>query len=232
MDKFNSTLVSRLGPDPLHEVGCVLLYVSYRIATEKPFPAPVEDVCAAYDYALTHADELGILEDRICIMGISAGANLAWAATSMAGDGGLPGPCGLVAIYPMLDPDTTWDKHEGDTQQQEKDTLRRGWDMYLSRLQGLPAEQQKYAKLLQLSPEDLDRLPPTYLDVGSHDYFKEEVSQAVEMLKDGNVKVTAEVLEGMPHGFESRLYKQDPGNGVLQMAWGARRLFLQNILDV
>ncbi|KAH8761516.1 hypothetical protein F5883DRAFT_646977 [Diaporthe sp. PMI_573] len=50
-------------------------------------------------------------------MGISAGANLAWAATYIALDRGLPGLCGLVAIYPMLDPDTRWDKHEGATQQ-------------------------------------------------------------------------------------------------------------------
>jgi acetyl esterase/lipase len=147
-------------------------------------------------------------------------------------DRGLPGSCGLVAIYPMLDPDTTWDKHEGATQQGDKDTLRRGWDTYLSRLQGLPAEQQKHAKLLLLSAEDLGRLSPTYLDVGSHDYFKEEVLQAVKILKDANVKVTAEVLEGMPHSFESRLYKLDPGNEVLQKAWKARRLFLQKIFGM
>ncbi|KAH8758054.1 Alpha/Beta hydrolase protein, partial [Diaporthe sp. PMI_573] len=134
-----------------------------------------------------HAAELDILEDKICIMGMGAGANLAWAATYIALDRGLPGLCGLVAIYPMLDPDTRWDKHEGATQQGEKDTLRCGSDTYLSRLQGLPAEQQKYARLLLLSAEDLGRLPPTYLDVGSHDYFKEEVLRAVEMLKDANI---------------------------------------------
>ncbi|EWZ78226.1 hypothetical protein FOXG_14298 [Fusarium oxysporum f. sp. lycopersici 4287] len=232
LDKFNNSLVSRLGLDPLHEAGCVLLYVSYRIATEKPFPAPAEDVYAAYKYTLTHAAELGILEDKICIMGVSAGANLAWVATHMALDRGLSGSCGLMAIYPMLDPDTTWNKHEGETRQDEKDTLRRGWDRYLSRLHGLPAEQQKYARLLLLSTKDLDRLPPTHVDVGSHDYFKEEVLRAMDMLRDANINLTAKVLEGMPHNFESGLYKLEPRNEVLQKTWDSRRLFLQKIFGL
>lgn len=52
LDRFNGTLIRRLGPDPLHDLGCVLLYVSYRIAGEAAFPSPIEDVLAAYEFTL------------------------------------------------------------------------------------------------------------------------------------------------------------------------------------
>ncbi len=158
--RFNTHLTHRLGPDALHTLGCVMLSVSYRLATESPFPAPAEDVCAAYEYAREHADDLGILADEICIMGVSAGGNLAWAATHMALDQGLPAPCGLMALYPMLDPDTTWGKFKLLVGLGATSILRRGWDKYLAGLSHVPEPQQKYARLLQLPREDLAKLPP------------------------------------------------------------------------
>ncbi|KAJ6258157.1 hypothetical protein Dda_7074 [Drechslerella dactyloides] len=229
LDAFNKKLISRLGKDPLDELGCVLLYVSYRVATACPFPGPPEDVCAAYSYALANAADLGILKDKICMMGISAGGNLAWAGTHMALDEGLPGPCGLIAIYPMLDPQATWAEHKEDALQYKKDKLHDAWAVYRSKIQDCPKNVQKYADLLQLPADDLSRLPPMYMDVGTNDYFMEEVLQAQEVLNQHNVKVIVVILDGMRHGFESQ-GKQDPGyDDALKKALQGRRSFIQQI---
>ena len=226
---FNDHLIHRLGPDSLDPRGCVILYVSYRLATKSPFPAPVEDVGAAYEYALQHADDLGILSDKICLVGVRAGGNLAWAAVHMALDKGLPAPCGLVAISPMLDPDATWDKHRAPIRLEARDNLRRGWETYLVRLSDVPKPLQKYARLLQLSREDLAKLPPVYMDVGTEDCFAVEVLQAMEMLKGADVELDTQVVKGMEQSFEIPLYKKDPANKTLQRVWEARRSFLRKV---
>ncbi|KAF5234152.1 hypothetical protein FANTH_12254 [Fusarium anthophilum] len=166
LDKFNDSLIGRMGPKPLYDSGCVLLYVSYRIAGEAPFPKPVEDVYTAYEYALTNATTLGILKDKICFTGVSAGAHLALAATMMVMDQGLRAPCGQMLIYPMLDPEARLG---------ERNDLAVGWERFLCNLDNVPVKLQKYARLLDLSPEDLAKLPPTYIDVGDQDPFHEEL---------------------------------------------------------
>jgi acetyl esterase len=52
-----------------------VLSVAYRLAPEHPFPAAVEDVAAAYSWAVEHADELG--GGPVAVGGDSSGANLA-----------------------------------------------------------------------------------------------------------------------------------------------------------
>lgn len=226
LDRFNDALTRRLGTDPLHDLGCVLLYISYRIAGEAPFPAPAEDVYAAYEFARANADDLGILKNQICIAGVSAGGNLAWAATQMVVDKSLPPPCSLMLIYPMLDPDTDWPEHKGETRQAEKAVLSLGWATYLGDRGMLDSGQRKYAKLLDLSPGDLGKLPPVYIDVGGHDYFHAEVERAIYKL-EACTDVTARVWEGLSHNFESALYKDKHTRADLQKTWEFRREFLQ-----
>ncbi|MDX2939551.1 alpha/beta hydrolase [Streptomyces ipomoeae] len=55
---------------------CVVIAVNYRKAPEHPFPIPLQDCQAALEWAIQHADELGIDTNMITLGGGSAGANL------------------------------------------------------------------------------------------------------------------------------------------------------------
>ncbi len=56
--------------------GYVVFNISYRLAPAEPFPAAVEDACAAYDWVVRNARHWGGDPTRIVLAGDSAGGNL------------------------------------------------------------------------------------------------------------------------------------------------------------
>ncbi len=61
--------------------GYVVFNINYRLAPEHPFPSGLEDVCAAYLWALDNAERFGGDPERLVVAGESAGGNL---VTSLA----------------------------------------------------------------------------------------------------------------------------------------------------
>ena len=59
--------------------GYLVCNVDYRLAPKHPFPAALEDACAAWMWVVEHVQEYGGDAQRICLAGESAGANLALA---------------------------------------------------------------------------------------------------------------------------------------------------------
>ena len=57
--------------------GYLVCNVDYRLAPEFPFPAALEDGCAAWLWAARHGADFGGDQQRIALAGESAGANLA-----------------------------------------------------------------------------------------------------------------------------------------------------------
>lgn len=75
-------------------MGFVCASIEYRLVTEKPFPAPIEDCKCAVRFLKAHAQELGINPGGIGIWGESAGGQLAalvgasYANPALEGNGG------------------------------------------------------------------------------------------------------------------------------------------------
>ncbi len=61
----------------LLDAGIALASVNYRLSTSDPFPAQVEDVTRAVQFVRSMSKDWGLREDRIALMGTSAGAHLA-----------------------------------------------------------------------------------------------------------------------------------------------------------
>lgn len=56
--------------------GYVVCNISYRLAPKHPFPAALEDTCAAFEWVLRHVAEYGGDPNNVVFAGESAGANL------------------------------------------------------------------------------------------------------------------------------------------------------------
>lgn len=61
--------------------GYLVFNISYRLAPLHPYPAALEDACAAYEWVIENAARFGGDISRLVVAGESAGANLATAVT-------------------------------------------------------------------------------------------------------------------------------------------------------
>lgn len=64
--------------------GYLVVNISYRLAPKHPYPAAIEDTCAAYRWLAKHITELGGDPERVAVAGESAGGNLITALTLTA----------------------------------------------------------------------------------------------------------------------------------------------------
>lgn len=84
--------------------GAAILAPRYTLATERPFPAPLEDVYSVLQWSVKHKAALGWSGKTLIVAGIEAGANLAAAAVLVSRDRNGPRLAAQILLMPMLDP--------------------------------------------------------------------------------------------------------------------------------
>ena len=180
------------------QVGAVVVSVEYRLAPENPHPAPAEDCYAGLRWMAGNAAGLGVDPARLGLYGASAGGGLVIAVALMARDRGGPALKFMMPIYPMLD-----DRNETASSQEITDVGiwdRAGnieaWAWYLG---GKPADQ--YAAPARA--EDLAGLPPSYIDVGTVDLFRDEDIAFAQRLMAAGVPTELHVNPGSYHASET-----------------------------
>lgn len=185
------------------QTGVPMLSVDYRLAPEVKAPVPMKDCYAGLEFLVAHADELGVDSSRIAVMGESAGGGLAASLTHYAKAKGGPAICKQVLVYPMLDdrtqsidrntaPYLMWDVNDNIT----------GWQAMLGDAAGGPDVPAIHAPA-RMTVEEAVGPPPTYVDVGQLDLFRDEDIEYVRKLGLAGVDVTFHLYPGMPHAFES-----------------------------
>jgi acetyl esterase/lipase len=181
-------------------VGCVVVSVDYRLAPEHPHPAPVEDCYAALVWLAENAAELGVDPARLAVGGSSAGGGLAAGTALLARDRGTPGLVFQLLVYPMLDDrDATPSTHEfsGILSWSREHNLS-GWKALLGDRVGGP-DVDHYAAPARA--EDLSGLPPTLIQVGELEVFRDEdVDYAMRLLRAG-VPTELHLYPGAYHGW-------------------------------
>eukprot|EP00126_Sphaerothecum_destruens_P003773 Sdes_comp17562_c0_seq1m6803 len=84
------------------DMGFVILSIDYSLAPEFPFPWAVNECFYAYTWVLANHLDIGWTGQRICVVGDSAGGNLAFSITLKAIEKGIRIPDYLFGIYPSL----------------------------------------------------------------------------------------------------------------------------------
>lgn len=166
------------------------LVVDYRLAPEAPFPAPVEDVVAAYRYA--RALE-GV--DNVFLVGDSAGGGLVMSALISLRDAGEQMPDAAVVLSPLVD---LAGEGASLTDRAHLDPLPAAalvstmGGLYLN---GLDPRHPVASPL----HGDLSGLPPTFVLVGTDEGLYDDSIRLADKLKAAGVDVQLEVGEGLPH---------------------------------
>jgi acetyl esterase/lipase len=180
----------------------VVVSVEYRLAPEHPDPAPVEDCYAGLVWTAAHADELGFEPTRLLISGLSAGGGLAAGTTLLARDRSGPRLAGQLLMCPMLD-----DRDESVSTLQfagrgywHREDNVVGWTALLGDRKG-GDDVTIYAAPARAT--DLSGLPPTFVDVGSAEVFRDENVAYASAIWAAGGSAELHVWSGGFHGFES-----------------------------
>ncbi|MEJ1087953.1 alpha/beta hydrolase [Microbacterium sp. Mu-80] len=206
--------------------GAVVVTVEYRLAPEFPDPVPVEDCYAGLKWTAENAEKLGIDSSRLIVGGASAGGGLAAGVTLLSRDRQGPQLRASLLIYPMIDDRNTtvsshqiqgigvWDRVSNDT----------GWDALLGDRRGTD-DVSIYASPSRAT--DLSGLPPTFIEVGSAEVFRDEdVAYASAIWASGG-DCELHVWPGGFHGFDGLA----PQAQLSIMAVAARVQWLTRMLD-
>jgi len=171
--------------------------VEYRLAPENPYPAPVEDCYAGLLWMAAHAAELGFDPERLAVYGGSAGGGLTIATVMLARDRGGPAIKFQMPIYPMIDDrNETPSSHEiTDIGLWDRAGNIEAWKWYLG-----DGKADQYAAPARA--EDLAGLPPTFIDVGTVDLFRDEDIAFAQRLMQAGVPTELHVNPGAYHAAE------------------------------
>lgn len=207
-----------------HQAGCAVASVEYRLAPEHRYPAAVEDVYAGLVWLAETSEKLGLDPARIVVTGVSAGGGLAAAAALLARDRGTPRLAGQLLLCPMLD-----DRNDSDSAIQmegvgawDRSANATGWTAYLGESR---TDVPVYAAPGRA--RDLSELPPTYVDVGSAETFRDEnVTYAARIWACGG-DAELHVWPGGAHGFDALA----PTAQLTADAWHARVRWLRRLLS-
>jgi triacylglycerol lipase len=188
--------------DLVHDLGCAVFSVDYRLAPETVFPGAVEDCYAALRWITEHAAELRIDPKRIGVMGESAGGGLAAGFALLVRDRNEFSLAFQHLIFPMLDDRTcvAADPHPftGEFIWTPENNLF-GWTSLLGTAPG-SAGISPYAAAARA--ENLAGLPASFIAVGALDLFLEENLEYARRLMRAGVPVELHVYPGAFHGFQ------------------------------
>lgn len=200
---------------------CVL--PEYRLAPEWPFPAALDDCYAALTWVADNASELGIDPERLLVAGMSAGGGLAAGLALRARDEGGPHLAGQLLMCPMLDArNDSASAHEfRGTGLWDLESNGVAWDVVLGDARSDPP---RYASPSQMS--DLGSLPPTFIDVGAMEGFRDEDVDYARALWAHGIDTELHVWRGAFHGFDLDF----PDTKVSRAAREARDTWIARIL--
>ena len=179
---------------------CIIVAPDYRLSTEAPYPAALNDCYDVLLWMSTQITELGLRSNQLMVGGNSAGGGLTAALTLLARDRAEVNLAFQMPLYPMIDDRMTNPSAVGNTSPVWDSNLNLwAWKLYLGDRFG--TEVPAYAAASRAT--DFSRLPPTATFVGELEPFRDETVAYVKNLREAEVKVDFQVYQGCYHGFDA-----------------------------
>ncbi len=181
-----------------HRTGMAIASVDYALAPEAKFPQAPEECYAATCWLAAQAKSMGVDENRIAVMGDSAGGCLATVVAQLATVRKGPAICQQLLVYPVTDYsfDTPSYKENADGYFLTKELMQWFWQHYLS-----TPEEGSDPMVSPLRIEDLSGMPPAVVITAGFDLLRDEGVAYAKRLQDAGVVVHAKHYPGMIHGF-------------------------------
>lgn len=190
--------------------GVTVVSVDYRLAGDGcRYPAPSDDVLAAWHWTVDHAHALGLDPDRIAIGGASAGGNLAAGAVLRLLADGETLPTGVLLAYPtLLAEQPTPDAELHALLDANPDADRFGpeavrW-MYVQYLDGVVDDAPVFAVPGLAEASDLAGFPPVLMINDEADELRVSGELFASMLAEAGASVDVVVEPGTQHGHLNR----------------------------
>lgn len=183
--------------DLAHETGCAAVSVEYRLAPEHPYPAALEDAITVLEWLGAGDGPPCVDPTSIIMIGVSAGGGLAAATALHSRDHQGSRIAGLLLVCPMLDHRSnsasarqmaglgSWDASANAT----------AWSAYLGDRAATAYASPSLATVLC-------GLPPTFIDVGSAETFRDECVDFASRIWEHGGDAELHVWPGGVHGFD------------------------------
>ena len=171
--------------------GARALLISYRLLPEGVYPAPLDDVEAAYRWLL----DQGIAPGHVALAGDSAGGWLAVTVQLRARERGLPLPAAALLISPWTDLGASGESYETN---RDKDPFFQR-EVVLALGRSFLGDATDPGDPLQA---DLSGLGPVYIQVGGDETLLDDARRLDEMATKAGVDVRLDVFPGMLHTFQ------------------------------
>jgi len=201
-----------------------VLAVDYRQGADYPWPAPLHDALASYDWLL----DQGIAPENIILGGDSAGGHLTLSTLLAIRDLDLPMPRGGIALSPWANMGCDFLSHDAN---RDSDVLL---DLQAVRSNAAFQCQGSDARDPVNSPAfaDYHGLPPLHIVASTSEILLDDARAVRDAALAAGVEVDYREWEGMPHAFPI-FYPLLPEAqaAVDDMAGFATRLFSHKLSD-
>jgi len=198
-----------LGDYPTHKrmvrdlvvlTGYAWVFVNYTPTPDAKYPTQINEIYAATKWVAEHGDEINVDGKNLGIVGNSVGGNMSAVTAIKAKENKGPAIKVQILMWPVTNVNFETESYKQFGKDRFLTTSLMQWmfDLYTTD----PGEREEiYLSPLRATPEQLQGLPPTLIQVAENDILRDEGEAYGRKLDEAGVPVTLVRYDGMIHDF-------------------------------